>query len=287
MPSEQTRRRRRFGQYMQALRERVTPRLTPEAAAKSVETSRATISRLEGGKQLPNVHLVYAVLGLYGATEEERDEAMVRWRAAKASTITIEHAADLAPKYAAFRRDESEAITEWTLDYATLPGLVQTSEYIAALVRSVRHLPANREQPLAEERQARQALLHDPEPLRLHSLISEFAIRCLVGGPDVMAEQLRRLLDVGAKPNVTIQVVPYSAGAFGPMGGPVIILGYDDSDSPHSVYLDYAVGGESIESQSDVSVFVAMFEDIKAKALPSDQSAELIRAVLEEIEVAR
>lgn len=288
MAAERTRRKRRLGLFMEGLRRRVVPPLKPEQVAGMVEAARTTITRMESGQQLPNIQLLYAVLGVYGASEKERDEAVGLWRAAKQDTTVIEHAADLPPKYVAFRRDEAEAVAELTINYVALTGLLQTAGYAGALAdanRSLRVRADGWEQRTAQERQARQLLLAKPEPLRLHAILSEASLLYMVGGPTVMAEQLRHLLTVCAQPNVTIQVVPLASGAFGPMNSPVIILEFDDEpESQHTVYLEYAAGGESIERQADVTSFVTLFDDVRALALSPNDSAAVIRAVLDKIE---
>ncbi|MFC0114719.1 Scr1 family TA system antitoxin-like transcriptional regulator [Kibdelosporangium aridum] len=289
MAVKPTRRKRKLGRYMERLRRKIEPTApTPEDVAKIVETARTTITRMELGQQLPQLHLFYAILGVYRATKDEREEATKLWRAAKQDTTVIEHAADLRPKYVAFRRDESEAVRERSINYVVLPGLLQTAGYASALAdanNALRTAEAGWELRAAEERQVRQRLLSGPNPLHLHAILSEACLLYQVGGSTVMAEQLQHLLTVARKPNVTIQVVPFAAGAVGPMTSPVIILEFDDDpENPHSVYLEHAAGGESIDDQTDVSRFLALFDDVRASALSPAKSTDAIRAVLDKIE---
>jgi hypothetical protein len=273
---------------MEGLRKRTDPALKPEAVAKKVETSRTTITRMELGQQLPGRHLFYAILGAYKTTTREREEAIARWSYAKQDTTVIEDSAALRPKYVAFRHDESEAVRELTINYVALPGLLQTADYAAAVADNNSALRARTvewQRRAADERQARQRLLSKPEPLHLHAIISEAALMHQVGGPVVMAAQLRHLITMGTQPNVTIQVVPLTTGAFGPMNSPVIILEFaDDPENPHSVYLEYAAGGETIDNQKDVSLFVTLFNNVRALALPPDESAAAIQSVLDKME---
>jgi hypothetical protein len=84
------------------------------------------------------------------------------------------------------------------------------------------------------------------------------------------------------RPNVTVQVVPFDAGAYGTMSGPVIILAFEDED-PDIVYLEYAAGGKTVEEADDVAAFSAMFNKVQSKALPPRRSAGLIQEVLEQL----
>jgi hypothetical protein len=269
---------------MKDLREQYMPGVKPERVAELARTSRPSVSRMEGGVTLPRFHLFTAILGVYPATEQERERALELWEYADADTTVIEHEDDLRAKYLAFRWDESEAAIERTIDPIAVPGLLQTAGYAAAVGEAGRLLNPREdwEERAADERQSRQRLLDKENPLQLHSLIDEAAIRRTVGGPDVMAEQLAHLLAMGKRNNVTIQVVPFGAGAYGTMSGPVIILGFEDED-PDIGYLEYAAGGTTVEEADDVAAFMAMFNDVQAIALPPKRSAGLIQEVLDQL----
>lgn len=289
MPSEKNRRKVKLGKHMAALRKRVDPDLMPERVGKLMDVAMTTITRMESGHQVPNLHLLHAILGLYHVTDEERAEAVRLLKAAKQRVSTIEHAADLASTYVDFRRSESEAITERTMASAAIPGMLQTAGYASAIADAAwpfnEKRPAGWEQRAADERQGRQKLLTKDNPLQLHAVIDEAVIRRVVGGPALMAEQLRHLLTVSKRDNVTVQIVPFEAGAYGAMSGSAIILGFDDDEDPGSVYLEYAAGGESVENPDDVAAFITTFEHVSQNvALQPDQSADLIREALNRLE---
>jgi transcriptional regulator with XRE-family HTH domain len=282
MAAELTRRKRSLGRYMEALRKRMDPPMSAEALADLCEIARTTITRMEGGSQLPNRHLFAAILGALGVNDTERKEAFALWHRAKQPTATVEHASDLAPKYVAFRRDESEAVAELTINYVALPGVLQTARYASAVAEGGR-LDVVWEQRMADERLARRQLLEGERPLRLHAILSEAALRYVVGGLHVWKEQLEQLLSATERENITIQVVPFARGAFGHMSGPVIILCFDDDpDAPHIVYLEHPAGGETIDKQEDVASFVAIFEDVRGLAWSPEESADFIRSLLNE-----
>jgi len=285
MPSDTTRRKRQLGRFMESIRKRHEPAMLPEALADAVETSRATISRMENGLQVPNKHLFIAILGALGANTEERFEALLLWTHAKQSTVRIEHATDFPPEYVAFRRDETQALAELTIDYTTLPGLLQTADYARAVADASRLLGGHDSawsERAGEERAARQRLLLREDPLRLHALVSEAALHLRVGGPAVMAEQFEHLLAMVELENVTFQVVPFRAGAFGPMNGPLVILEFDhDAENPYSVYLEYPTGGKTVEREPDVSSFTTLFGAVRELAVSEEETVRLVRAELE------
>lgn len=171
---------------------------------------------MESGKQLPGRHLFAAVLTALGVTETERREAFALWNRARVKTAMVEHAADLPPKDVAFRRDESDASAVLTINYAALPGLLRTDAYQRAMSAANRWLVGEPtpgwEDRLVEEQRSRQLLLSSAEPLHLHAVLSEAALRFAVGGAEVWADQLRHLLHAGEQDNITIQVVPFDRG---------------------------------------------------------------------------
>ncbi|MGQ0839230.1 DUF5753 domain-containing protein [Actinokineospora sp.] len=289
MPSERNRRKVKLGKYMAALRKRADPELMPERVGNLMEVAMTTITRMESGHQVPNVHLLHAILGLYKVSDAERVEAVRLLKAAKQRVATVEHAADLASTYVDFRRNESEATTERTMESAAIPGMLQTAGYASAIADAAwpfnQKRPAGWENRAADERQGRQRLLTKDNPLQLHAVIDEAVIRRVVGGPAIMAEQLRHLLAASDQPNVTIQIVPFDAGAYGAMSGSAIILGFDDDDDLGTVYLEYAAGGESVENPEDVAAFVTTFDHVSGNvALQPDRSADLIREALNRLE---
>jgi hypothetical protein len=129
-----------------------------------------------------------------------------------------------------------------------------------------------------------QRLVDDHNPLTLHAIIGEAALRRVVGGPEVMVEQLRHLLDRAAAPNITAQVLPYRSGAYGVMTSAITILGFADPSDPDCVYSEYHGGGRWIEDEGTVTHYVAEFEALTAVALPTEESAALVREVATEME---
>jgi hypothetical protein len=132
----------------------------------------------------------------------------------------------------------------------------------------------------AAERRDRQSLLVRKEnPLELHSLIDEAALRRMIGGPEVMIAQLDHLLAMSSRPTVAIQVIPFGLGAYGAMSGPVTLLTFPEDDEPDTAYLEYVAGGESVEDVGDVAGLTAVWEDVAAAAPTVEESAEIIRSI--------
>jgi transcriptional regulator with XRE-family HTH domain len=272
-----TRGKRRLGRFIKPIRLRSG--LSADEVAKRTICSRQTVTRLESGDNLPRIHLFTTLLGVIGATPEEREQALKLWEVADANMSIIERAYDLPAKYLRFRLDESEAVQERTLDSTAIPGMLQTADYALANSLGVREQTSDDWERQADERRERQQLLtREVTPLRLHALIDEAALRRLVGGPAVMAAQLDHLLRMGQRPNITIQVIPFAFGAYGAIG-PVVLLSFPEKDEPDSLYLDGVTSMQTVVDSKDVAALSAVWNEVAAAAPPAERSAEIIQEV--------
>jgi Domain of unknown function (DUF5753) len=155
-----------------------------------------------------------------------------------------------------------------------VPGLLQTEEYARAVVSTRPNTSDDQIEELVAARIQRQEVLGREESPLLWTLIDEAALYREVGTPGIMNNQLRHLADLSRRPNVTIQVVPYSAGPHSGLLGAFAIAELDDS--PPIAYLETAVEGETVEDQSVLGRLALTFGNLRSKALPDVASRDLI-----------
>jgi Domain of unknown function (DUF5753)/Helix-turn-helix domain len=273
-----------LGKFMRELRTRRDPNLKPERVAELAECTRPSVVRMELGTALPRRHLFRVILDIYGPSDADRKKALELWDRANTDTVVIEHGDVLLKSYLAFRQDESEAIKEQNYQNAAVPGIAQTEGYVAALQRTGGEVGDGVEAEHVAERRARQDQLYPPRLLELDMLLDEAVIRRVVGGRDVMAEQLRHLLTLAELPNVTLRVIPFAAGAYDLMTGPVVILSFDDDEAPGSVCLDGHVTGQTVENEPDVQALAEAFAAACLLACSPKDSAKMIREQIEVLE---
>ena len=185
--------------------------------------------------------------------------------------------ADLPEQLSAYMAFEAEAAAVRNYEAVFVPGLLQTEAYAHAVVRGV--LPEASDDDVDQRVQARlerQGLLAKPDPLRLWAIIDEAALRRTVGGSKVMREQLRHLVEIGAAPHVTLQVIPYAAGAHPGMPGSFVVMSFADPADPEIVYLDSMAGDLFLETQADVTRFGGVFDHLRAAALSPQDSRTFI-----------
>jgi hypothetical protein len=273
-----TRGKRKLGALMEQYREKSG--LKADVIIKEVRTSRSTWSRMIAGEARPRWALFFAILSVMKVSDEERERAMALWEIADDEAVPIKHADVLAKNYLRFRRDESEAVVERSADAVLIPGMLQTTEYAAAVAAASRLLvPAEDwDERVAPERLDRQGLLRrEPNPLVVHVLIDEAALRREIGGPEVMRAQYDHLLRSAEMPNVTIQVIRDQVGAYGAFSGNFLILEF--SDGLEAVYFETLNGGTSEEDEHAVRRIGAVWHDMAARALSADETVKFLRVV--------
>jgi hypothetical protein len=94
-----------------------------------------------------------------------------------------------------------------------------------------------------------------------------------------MAEQLDHLLTASKLPNVTIQIIPFTAGAYGAMSGPLWILTFPEEDEPDAAYVESLTGVATVEDEANVAALSAVWDGAAAAALSPTASARFIRSV--------
>jgi transcriptional regulator with XRE-family HTH domain len=271
-----TRLKKRLGTFLREVRQRADR--TMDEAADHLKTRRPTVSRYETGEVLPVWSTVHMLLAFYDATEDDLSQAARLYDDAKDEPRSVRLPAG-APK--AFRKlvnAEREAVRERELAPYVIPGLLQTKRYAQALEEAAHafYEPDMRPDSVVAARMNRQQPLDSPDPMLLHALIDEAVIRREIGSSDVQREQLDHLLALAERPNITLQVIPYTAGGYGTMNGSFIIVDYPEPDAVPGVYLEYPAGGAWVDNEADVRRFTTTFDQAAARALPPAETNGLI-----------
>ncbi|XVV01974.1 helix-turn-helix domain-containing protein [Actinosynnema sp. CA-248983] len=276
--SSPTLRKRRLVSELRRLREAAS--LTIEEVGERLECSASKISRIETGRVGVTPRDVRDMLGAYGADESTLEELVQLAREARRKAWWDEFG-DIAPgRYIGF---EADADSVRTYQGLMIPGLLQAEAYTRALIADVLPGAAPGEvDRRVELRKARQALLHEDDPLTLHVVIDEAALRRLVGGVDVMCAQLRKLNEVGRLDNVTLQVAPFRSGGHAALDGPFVILTFPEKLDPDVVYIESTRSDVYLEQPSDVARYSDMFARLASASLGTAESAAFIEQVSRE-----
>jgi transcriptional regulator with XRE-family HTH domain len=256
-----------FGEETKALREAL--RLSQEQFADKLHYRQAQVSKVENGAVLASEAFAEAmdrVAGTPGVYMRLRTKLSKQGHPGWfVPYITLEESAS--------------GITDYSCTF--LMGLLQTPEYATAVFRAAR--PRETEEQIKERvelRIRRQAVIERAAPPLLWVVIHEAVLRACVGSRAVMIGQLEHLITQMASPHVTIQVLPYRAGA-APSHLPFTLL--SSNDAPNAVYTETPThGGQVDDTPSVVATAVSMFDRLRMAALSEEDSLTLIRKIVED-----
>jgi transcriptional regulator with XRE-family HTH domain len=176
-----------------------------------------------------------------------------------------------------------DAATAHSYDNVYVQGLLQTRAYAETLIGNARAFvsPINVDR-MADLRMRRQQRLGEKGFDGLVAVLTEGVIRTMVGGRDVMREQLRYLIEVTQQYPVTIHILPFTAGAL-PGTDNFVIFGFPHELDGEMVYVDSDTAQRIYEERQPVRQYTYIFDAALAQALSSRESQDLIRAVMEEL----
>jgi transcriptional regulator with XRE-family HTH domain len=184
--------------------------------------------------------------------------------------------------FRSFAPYEAEAVALHVFEHSLIPGLLQTEAYARAVLSTRPNTPEGEIESLVAGRLARQAVLwrDDPPAPILWALVDEGVLYRPVAPPDVMYNQLKHLAGVSGRPNITVQIVPYSAGGHTGLLGACTVADLDGS--PSIVNLEDIADGRVTDDAATVSQVTLRFNSLRSEALPKGASRELIVRVAEE-----
>jgi transcriptional regulator with XRE-family HTH domain len=273
-----TLRRRRLGAELKRCREHAG--LTQENVSRQFEWHAAKVTRIETAKVAVTPRDVKDLLTLYGVQDEEYREALMTLaRLSRERTWWTDYRDIMRPGN--FVGLEAEASTLRAWEPVLIPGLLQTEAYMRALMRTGR--PSDSPQSINRRvslRLTRQSRLKAANPLMLDAFIDESAVRRVVGGTDVMNDQLRRLIEMAQLPNVTILIVPFDAGEHPFLGGSAALLEFRETTHLDVVYLEGLAGDYYEEQPLEVARYRDEFERLSSMALDHRSSVKMIEGLL-------
>ncbi|MFE2870237.1 helix-turn-helix domain-containing protein [Embleya sp. NPDC059259] len=172
----------------------------------------------------------------------------------------------------------ASVIREYTAHH--VPGLLQTEAYARAILRTARSLKseAQLEKRLAA-RLSRQDRLVGPDAPWLEVVLDEAVLQRIVGGRDVMLEQLDHVATMARRPNISVQVLCFVDGEHEAMGGSLTVLTLPDGTE--AAYTEGADYGRLVEEQDDVAEYFRAYDRVKGLALPPRMSLDMIETTME------
>ncbi|MEU6965771.1 helix-turn-helix domain-containing protein [Streptomyces chrestomyceticus] len=279
MPGSPTARRRRLAVELKNLR--ASHQLTCQQVGQQLDWSGSKVNRLETGSGRVQPSDVDALCRFYETTDELREFLKRLAKESKVRGWWHAHGSAVPPWFSVYIGLEQDACSLRQYQNEFVPGLMQTAAYAAELHRASSQYTAEALDRAVNVRMARQQILTGAEPPELRAIVHESVLRHVVGDCALMREQLGHMLDVGALKNVTLQVLPFTAGTY-PATGAFTVLGFSEQEDPDVVYRDGLTDGVYLESPDEVAQYTRAFDNLQAIASSPARSTALIKEVLEE-----
>lgn len=282
MPTREspTLRRRRLAQQLRSLRDEAGLKSAEVAARLEWAPSKLTRMERNEGKR-PDPRDIRDLCEVYGVDDAQRDRLVQLARDGRKRGWWDPYDKMLPEATTAFIGLEAEAASVLVFEALAIPGLLQTAEYADAVNRGgATKLPDEQIQARIDIRMRRQQALHEDPPLEVVAVIDEAVLHRTVGGPEVMRGQVEHLRHVAQLPNVTVQVIPFDAGAHASMSGSFNILQFPEPGDLDAVFIDLVAGEMFIEEPAEVKRYHAAFLNlVGAAASPANTLNILTKAV--------
>ncbi|SCL13031.1 Transcriptional regulator, contains XRE-family HTH domain [Micromonospora nigra] len=280
--------RRYIGRRLETLRKRAG--LTQEQAAEELQKGRTTIARWEEGHE--NVRFrdvdVKALLSIYGAGDDDLKVLLAltaETRNGRRKSWWHDYTETALPTWFGLYvtlEDSSETIRQYESEL--IPGLLRTPTYAEEVARVPPGYVAEEEiARRVQVRVERQSLLTRPRAPHVQVILNQAVLHRPVGGNHAMAQQLDHLLEMGVKTNVSIRIVPFSAGVHGGMAacGPFTLLDFPagaDGDplEPPLAYAETLTGAMYLQKPDEVNAYRLAWSDLEKRALNQKASMRMI-----------
>lgn len=252
-----------------------------EDVAKRLGLSKATMSRIENGTKVVTEADVSAILAILGVTGEDRNRLLKLVREQDQPGWWETGVPGLPKQLTGLLEFERDASQISCLGMVLVPGLLQTSDYARAVMHGSDVEAADIEARVAI-RLGRQEILTKPTPAGFHAFIDASVLRRVVGGPRVMAEQLRHILKMARRRNVTVQVIPEEVATHPGLEGSFVLLDFPKACS--IVHLEQRRLGAFLDEPADVADYAKVLDTLRRVTLSHEDSAKLIAMRADELE---
>jgi hypothetical protein len=273
-----------LGAHLRRMREAAA--ISRSDAGWEIRSSESKVSRMELGRVGFKERDVSDLLSLYGLDDgEERERLLALAREANNPGWWHRYGDVLPSWFHSYLGLEAAAAMIRTYELQFVPGLLQTAEYVRAVVQLGRGLiPAEEVERRVALRTSRQSVLTRPNPVRLWAVVDESALRRPIGGVKAMIQQLEHLIDATDMPNVTLQVMQFQGGGHAATGGAYSILRFPEQDLPDVVYIEHLTSALYLDKLEDLDQYTATMEALCVAAPPPNKTRDILAGIKKEFE---
>jgi transcriptional regulator with XRE-family HTH domain len=258
-------------------RARQDARLTQKDVADALDWSTSKLIRIERGAVGISITDLRALAAHYGMTDERAGELVEMARASKQPAWWTKYRHIVGPTMVTLLGYEGSATAIRHNNPGLMPGLLQTEEYARAILNTYVADKTTIDDRVAL-RLERQAIFDRNDPPEAVFVLDEAVIRRWVGGPSVMHAQLEWLKEVAARPNVTVQVIPFSAGEHVGIQGSFSLYEFPpDEDDDYVVFLEGSGAFTLVRNENgEASGYLDQLAALEKLAVAGDQFDAMI-----------
>jgi len=273
-----------LGAHLRRMREATG--ISREDAGWEIRSSESKISRMELGRVGFKERDVADLLNLYGLDDAEERERLLALAKDANNPGWWHRYGDVLPSwFQSYLGLEAAAERIRTYETQFVPGLLQTVDYARAVVRigQVTLKPEEIERRV-ELRMDRQRIITRPRPVRLWAVLDEAVLRRPVGGPKVLRGQIEALIELSERQNITLQVIPFSAGGHAATGGAFSLLRFPERDMSDVVYIEHMTSALYLDKRDDLDIYATAMDSLCVEADPPNKTADILADVLRSLE---
>ena len=250
--------------------------LTQPQVAQAMDWSLSKIIRIETGAVGVSTNDLRALLNLYNIHDPHRTNELIELaKASRLQSWWSKYREVISPQYFQLIGYVEAASVLRTYEPLLVPGLLQTVGYAQTIMQEHADIdtPADLIQTRIEIRLARQKLLEQPSAPTMIFVFDEAVVRRLIGEQDIVKDQINRLIELASRPNITIEIIPFSAGLHRGMLESFVIAEFSDPEDSDVLYRE--TSRETIishEEAEEISGYREVFEDLRRISLGADGS---------------
>jgi transcriptional regulator with XRE-family HTH domain len=271
--------RKLLGELRQA---REVLKLTQDSVADALDWSTSKVIRIEQGKSGISVTDLRALLLHYGITEPGRVDELVDLARATKRPAWMAKYRGLHKGFAQFIELESVAIRCRYVQTSLIPGMLQTRRYATAIVAAGGGDPEGVQRGV-DIRMHRQGMV-GPDGPDMFFIVDESALHRVVGGVEVMRDQLNHIKELAATDQISVQIVPFNAGMHPAMKGSFSILEISEDEEDYSLFLEELYRPSALQDDPEVvREYLTYFFQLEKFALPASETPRVIDERLEHL----
>ncbi len=246
-----------------------------------IRSSESKVSRMELGRVGFKERDVGDLLSLYGLDDGEERERLLALAREANNPGWWHRFGDVLPSwFHSYLGLEAAAALIRTYELQFVPGLLQTSDYVRAVVQLGRGLiPAEEVERRVALRVNRQEVLTRPNPVRLWAVVDESVLRRPIGGVKAMSMQLDSLIEATHLPNITLQVMKFDSGGHAATGGAYSILRFPEQDLPDIVYIEHLTSALYLDKLEDLDQYTATMEALCVAAPAPNKTRDILAGI--------